>query len=114
MVVDEEGDASSALAALQSEPDIAAAQGDAAREAPWPAFVRDLSVIVPPFTLIGAARRGKVSLIRNLASHGVGRALHEAPTEIATWPDRREKRILREGQVITVEPFLSLGGLWAD
>lgn len=54
------------------------------------------------------------TLIRNLASHGVGRALHEAPTEIATWPDRSEKRILREGQVITVEPFLSMGGIWAD
>lgn len=60
------------------------------------------------------AEENGYTLIRNLASHGVGRALHEAPTEIATWPDRREKRILREGQVITVEPFLSTGGLWAD
>jgi methionyl aminopeptidase len=54
------------------------------------------------------------TLIRNLASHGVGRALHEDPTEIATWPSRSEKRTLREGQVITVEPFLSMGGMWAD
>lgn len=54
------------------------------------------------------------TLIRNLASHGVGRALHEAPTEVPTWPVRGDRRILRDGQVITVEPFLSQGGLWAE
>ncbi|WP_333815053.1 type I methionyl aminopeptidase [Tabrizicola sp.] len=55
-----------------------------------------------------AARRG-YSLIRNLASHGIGRALHEYPEEIATWPNRDRRRIHR-GLVLTVEPFLSLGG----
>lgn len=58
-----------------------------------------------------AARRG-YSLIRNLASHGVGRALHEYPEEIATWPNRDRRRIHR-GLVMTVEPFLSLGGRMA-
>ena len=53
------------------------------------------------------------TLIRNLASHGVGRALHEEPTEVPTWPVRGDRRVLRDGQVITVEPFLSRGGLWA-
>ncbi|WP_425101626.1 type I methionyl aminopeptidase [Tropicibacter sp. S64] len=53
------------------------------------------------------------TLIRNLASHGVGRALHEEPGEIATWPNRDRRRINR-GLVLTVEPFLSTGGLWAD
>jgi methionyl aminopeptidase len=55
-----------------------------------------------------AARRG-YSLIRNLASHGVGRSLHEYPEEIATWPNGDRRRIHR-GLVLTVEPFLSLGG----
>lgn len=55
-----------------------------------------------------AAKRG-YTLIRNLASHGVGRALHEYPEEIATWPNRDRRRIHR-GLVMTVEPFLSLGG----
>lgn len=59
-----------------------------------------------------AARRG-YTLIRNLASHGIGRALHEAPTEIATWPDRRDRRKIHDGLVLTVEPFLSRGGAWA-
>jgi methionyl aminopeptidase len=53
------------------------------------------------------------SLIRNLASHGVGRSLHEYPKEIATWPTRGDKRRINKGLVLTVEPFLSTGGQWA-
>lgn len=60
------------------------------------------------------ARKNRYTLIRNLASHGVGRSLHEDPSEIATWPDKHEKRIMQEGQVFTVEPFLSLGAVFAD
>jgi methionyl aminopeptidase len=64
---------------------------------------------------IGAfAARNKYTLIRNLASHGVGRSLHEEPTELATWPDRSERRIIGNGQVFTVEPFLSLGAEWSE
>ncbi|MFY0635313.1 MAG: type I methionyl aminopeptidase [Vannielia sp.] len=59
-----------------------------------------------------AAKRG-YTLIRNLASHGTGRALHEYPEEIATWPNRDRRRIT-DGLVLTVEPFLSRGGLWAE
>ncbi|MFN3722054.1 MAG: type I methionyl aminopeptidase [Paracoccaceae bacterium] len=59
-----------------------------------------------------ASDRG-YTLIRNLASHGVGRALHEHPDEVATWPNRDKRRIAK-GLVLTVEPFLSLGGQWAD
>jgi len=59
-----------------------------------------------------AQQRG-YTLIRNLASHGVGRALHEEPTEIPTWPSRRERRRMQPGLVLTVEPFLSTGGLAA-
>jgi len=54
------------------------------------------------------------SLIRNLASHGVGRSLHEYPEEVATWPTRGDRRRMHKGLVLTVEPFLSTGGLWAD
>lgn len=53
------------------------------------------------------------TLIRNLASHGVGRALHEAPGEIPTWPVQGDRRRIHRGLVLTVEPFLSRGGLWA-
>ncbi|MGD9738437.1 MAG: type I methionyl aminopeptidase [Bauldia sp.] len=64
---------------------------------------------------IGAfALKNGYTQVRNLASHGVGRSLHEEPKEIATWPDRSERRRMGEGLVFTVEPFLSLGGEWAE
>jgi methionyl aminopeptidase len=59
-----------------------------------------------------AAERG-YTLIRNLASHGVGRALHEYPEEVATWPTQGDRRRIGKGLVLTVEPFLSTGGLRA-
>jgi methionyl aminopeptidase len=59
-----------------------------------------------------AEERG-YTLIRNLASHGVGRSLHEYPEEIATWPTRDDRRRIGKGLVLTVEPFLSKGGMWA-
>ena len=55
------------------------------------------------------AHQRDYSLIENLASHGVGRALHEEPTEIATWFDPTERRRIEVGQVFTLEPFLSRG-----
>ncbi|MEO3430792.1 type I methionyl aminopeptidase [Pelagibius sp. CAU 1746] len=60
------------------------------------------------------AKKNGYSLVRNLASHGVGNALHEEPKEIATWPDRRERRRMHDGLVFTIEPFVSLGAEWAD
>jgi methionyl aminopeptidase len=59
-----------------------------------------------------AATRG-YTLIQNLASHGVGKALHEYPEEVATWPTRGDKRRMHNGLVLTIEPFLSRGGIWA-
>jgi len=60
------------------------------------------------------AEKNGYTLVRNLASHGVGRSLHEEPAEIATWPDHRERRTISNGLVFTVEPFLSLGADWSD
>lgn len=59
------------------------------------------------------ARANRYSLIRNLASHGVGGGLHEEPKEIPTWRDPSERRRINEGLVFTLEPFLSLGAEWA-
>lgn len=56
------------------------------------------------------ADKNRYTLIRNLASHGIGYSLHDEPGEIPTWPDRSERRKIAEGLVFTVEPFLSLGG----
>ena len=59
------------------------------------------------------ADKNGYSLIRNLASHGVGDALHEEPKEIATWYEPRDQRRIANGLVFTIEPFLSLGSDWA-
>ncbi|MFS4460787.1 type I methionyl aminopeptidase [Bdellovibrio sp. HCB2-146] len=55
------------------------------------------------------ARKNGLTIIENLGSHGVGRALHEEPDFIPGYYDPKDKRILRENQVITIEPFLSTG-----
>lgn len=65
-----------------------------------------------PISGIGAAieRTAKAygfKVIENLGSHGVGRALHEEPEHIAGYFDPADKRLLHEGMVITIEPFLS-------
>ncbi|MGH6957669.1 MAG: type I methionyl aminopeptidase [Caulobacteraceae bacterium] len=59
------------------------------------------------------ADRGRYTLIRNLASRGVGSALHEEPTEIATWFEPDDTRRIGEASVFTIEPFLSTGSRWA-
>lgn len=65
-----------------------------------------------PINGIGAAiqRTAKAHgfrVIENLGSHGVGRALHEAPEHIPGYFDPTDDRTLAEGLVITIEPFLS-------
>ena len=65
-----------------------------------------------PINGIGAAieRTAKAygfRIIENLGSHGVGRALHEEPEHIAGYFDPSDQRLLHEGMVITIEPFLS-------
>lgn len=53
------------------------------------------------------AKKYNLKIIENLGSHGVGRALHEEPGFIAPFFDPKDKRKLKLGQVITIEPFLS-------
>ncbi len=53
------------------------------------------------------ARQQRFKIIKNLCGHGVGRGLHEDPKEIHGFYVPQDKRILKEGMVIAVEPFLS-------
>ncbi len=53
------------------------------------------------------AKQHRFHIIRNLGSHGVGRALHEEPGHIPGFYDASDRRVLRQGMVITIEPFLS-------
>lgn len=65
-----------------------------------------------PVNVIGAAiqrtaKRYGFKTIENLGSHGIGRALHEAPGHIPGYFDPEDRRVLENGMVITIEPFLS-------
>jgi methionyl aminopeptidase len=62
------------------------------------------------------AALGGYRVIKTLCSHGVGRSIHEYPQEILPVYSRRDKRVLTEGLVITIEPFLSTGAehVWEE
>jgi methionyl aminopeptidase len=53
------------------------------------------------------AKSYRLKTIDNLAGHGIGRSLHEEPEAIVGYFEPRDPRVLREGMVIAVEPFLS-------
>lgn len=48
------------------------------------------------------------TVLRELYSHGVGRAIHEVP-DIPNFYDAAERQPLTEGLVITIEPIISAG-----
>jgi methionyl aminopeptidase len=45
-------------------------------------------------------------VVRNIGGHGVGRFIHEDP-HVSNVYDPRDRRLLQEGQVIAIEPFLT-------
>lgn len=47
-------------------------------------------------------------IIQELGGHGVGRNIHEKPS-IPNFYNRRARDVLKEGMVITLEPFLTTG-----
>jgi methionyl aminopeptidase len=53
------------------------------------------------------ANTHRLRIIENLGGHGVGRAIHEEPEHIPGFYDPRDQRVLKEGMVIAIEPFLS-------
>jgi len=54
------------------------------------------------------ARKCGFRVVRNLCGHGVGRHIHEKP-QIPNTFDVRDRTVLSEGLVITIEPFLTTG-----
>lgn len=55
------------------------------------------------------AHESGCSVILTLGSHGVGTGLHEEPLYIPPYYDENDERVLHEGMVITIEPFISSG-----
>ena len=66
-------------------------------------------------TIERTAREDGYTIIRNLGSHGVGHSLHdELPGFIPSYYERDDGRLMTEGLVFTIEPFLSTGAELAE
>ncbi len=48
-------------------------------------------------------------VIKNLAGHGIGRRLHEEPSHILNYFDKKDRKKLTYGLVLAVETFVSTG-----
>jgi methionyl aminopeptidase len=55
------------------------------------------------------ARKRGYGVIKDLTGHGIGRKLHEEPREILNFDNPRDKRMLTEGLVLAIEPFVTTG-----
>ncbi len=53
------------------------------------------------------ARKSGFRVIRNLAGHGVGRSLHEAPEHILCFKERHNKQRFQKNSVVAIETFVS-------
>lgn len=58
---------------------------------------------------LGEAEKNGYTVIRNLTGHGIGRKLHEDPSHVLNYPDPKDKRVLKKGLVLAIEPFVSTG-----
>ncbi len=54
------------------------------------------------------AKRNRLTVLKQLNGHGVGRHIHEDPT-VFNFYHRQNRLKLREGMVMTIEPFFSSG-----
>jgi methionyl aminopeptidase len=59
-----------------------------------------------------AAKRG-FTVIKNLAGHGVGRSLHEEPSEILNCYDKYNQTRFRKNSVVAIETFISTKSTYA-
>ena len=67
-----------------------------------------------PLNMIGKtiqdeAKRNGYGVIYDLTGHGIGRQLHEEPTQVFNYHKSKDRRILNEGLVLAIEPFLTTG-----
>jgi methionyl aminopeptidase len=60
-------------------------------------------------TVHAEARKRGYNVIYDLTGHGIGRGLHESPKSILNFYDLDDRRVLTEGLVLAIEPFLTTG-----
>ncbi|GAB2456180.1 methionine aminopeptidase 2 [Hymenobacter qilianensis] len=59
------------------------------------------------------ARKLGYRVIKNLVGHGIGRSLHEEPTEIPCYYDRYNRKRFKMNSVVAVETFISTRATFA-
>jgi methionyl aminopeptidase len=60
-------------------------------------------------TIQDEARRNGYNVIHDLTGHGIGKSLHEHPSAIYNFYKPDDRRILNDGLVLAIEPFLTTG-----
>lgn len=60
------------------------------------------------------ARKRGYKVIKNLTGHGIGRSLHEAPSEIANFRDRFNMTRFKKNSVVAIETFISTTSTYAE
>lgn len=59
------------------------------------------------------ARKLGYKVIKNLTGHGIGRSLHEEPSEIANYRDRYNLTRFKKNSVVAIETFISTASTYA-
>ncbi|MFD2162491.1 type I methionyl aminopeptidase [Paradesertivirga mongoliensis] len=60
------------------------------------------------------AKKHGYKVIKNLTGHGVGRSLHEEPSEIANYRDRFNQTRFKKNSVVAIETFISTTSTYAE
>lgn len=59
------------------------------------------------------AKKKGFMVIKNLGGHGIGRSLHEDPTDLLNYRDRFDPRRFRKNSVLAIETFISTTSTYA-
>jgi methionyl aminopeptidase len=65
------------------------------------------------FLIETEAKKHGYKVIKNLAGHGVGKSLHEEPSEIANFKDRFNKERFKKNTVVAIETFIATTSTYA-
>jgi methionyl aminopeptidase len=65
------------------------------------------------FIIESEARKQGYKVIKNLTGHGVGRSLHEEPSEIANYRDRFNLTRFKKNSVVAIETFIATDSTYA-
>lgn len=60
------------------------------------------------------AKKKGYKVIKNLTGHGVGRSLHEEPSEIANFRDKFNMTRFKKNSVVAIETFISTDSTYAE